>query len=100
MRIAGEGGRVTGLVLDGTGFEVLACGERVGSRRLIGPGDLALLAGLEQRYVRAVQAHADPDMFAELGRHLWGWLDSDLGQVTRLLEQAGAPLVLEIQGPR
>jgi tetratricopeptide (TPR) repeat protein len=91
---------VTGLVVDATGFEVLAGGERVGPRRVTGPGDLALLAGLEQRYVRAVQAHADPAVFAGLGRELSDWLDGDLGQLTGLLEQAGAPLVFEIQGPR
>jgi hypothetical protein len=47
---------MTGLVVDGAGFEVLAGDERIGSRRPLGPGDAGLLAGLAGRYVRAVQA--------------------------------------------
>ena len=47
----------TGLVVDGgTGFEVLAGGERVGSRRQVGPADVEFLKGLAGRYVRAVRA--------------------------------------------
>jgi hypothetical protein len=44
---------VTGLIVDGTGFEVLAGDERIGSRRPIGPADAELLTGLAGRYVRA-----------------------------------------------
>jgi hypothetical protein len=44
----------TGLAADDGGFEVLAGGERIGSRRLSGPGDAALLTELGRRYVRAV----------------------------------------------
>ena len=91
---------VTGLVVDGTGFEVLAGDERIGSRRVIEPGDVALLAGLADRYVRAVEANADPGVFAGLGRDLYRWLDGDQGQLAALLDRAARPLVFEVRGPR
>jgi tetratricopeptide (TPR) repeat protein len=89
---------VTGLVVDGTGFEVLAGGERIGSRRALGPADVEWLEGLAAKYVRAVQAGSDAGVFVGLGRELFGWLDGDQGQLSRLLEQAVPPLVFEIQG--
>jgi len=91
---------MTGLVVDGTGFEVLAGGERIGPRRLVGPGDVGLLTGLAARYVRAVQAGSDDGVFVGLGRELYGWLDGDQGQLTALLERAGRPVVFEVAGPR
>ena len=91
---------MTGLVVDGTGFEVLAGGERVGPRRLVGPGDVGLLTGLAARYVRAVQAGSDEGVFIGLGRELYGWLEGDQGQLTALLERAGRPVVFEVAGPR
>jgi tetratricopeptide (TPR) repeat protein len=94
------GGVITGLVVDSGGFEVLAGGERVGPRRLVGPGDVDLLKGLASRYVRAVHARSGDDVLAGIGRELYRWLDGDAGQLTSLLEQAAAPLVLEVQGPR
>ena len=87
---------VTGLVIDGTGFEVLAGGERIGSRRRVEPADVGLLAGLAGRYVRAVQAGSDAGVFVELGRELFGWLEGDQGQLTGLLERATAPVVFEV----
>ena len=80
---------VVGLVVDGTGFEVLAGDERIGPRRVIGPGDAALLTGLAGRYVRAVQARAEDSVFVGLGRELYAWLDGNRGQLTALLEKAG-----------
>jgi hypothetical protein len=50
---------VTGLVADDAGFEVLVGDDRIGSRRLVEPADVALLTGLASRYVRAVQAGSD-----------------------------------------
>ena len=91
---------VTGLVVDGTGFEVLAGDERIGLRRVIGPADAALLTGLAGRYVRAVQARAEDSVFVGLGRELYAWLDGDQGQLTALLEKAPRPLVFEVRGPR
>ncbi len=91
---------VTGLVVDGAGFEVLAGEQRVGPRRSITPGDAGLLAGLAGRYGRAVQAGADVGVFAGLGRELFGWLEGNQGQLTGLLEQAAPPVVFEVCGPR
>ena len=88
---------VTGLVVDGTGFEVLAGGERIGSRRPVEPADVEFLTGLAARYVRAVQAGADAGVFVELGRELYGWLDGDQGQLSGLLERAAAPVVFEVR---
>src|SRR5580692_10396233 len=90
------GGVVTGLVLDGAGFEVLVAGERIGSRRSIGPADVESLAGLAGRYVRAVQAGRDDGLFVELGRELFGWLEGDAGQLSGLLERAARPGVFEV----
>ncbi len=91
---------VTGLVVDGAGFEVLAAGERIGSRRPVGPADAGFLTGLAGRYVRAVQAGRDDGVFVELGRELFGWLDGDQGQLSVLLERAARPVVFEIRGPQ
>ena len=91
---------MTGLVVDGTGFEVLAGDERIGPRRTLEPGDAALLTGLAGRYVRAVQANADPGVFTGLGRELYRWLDGDQGQLTAMLDRAPHPLVFEVQAPR
>ena len=84
---------VTGLVVDDAGFEVLAGDRPIGSRRVIGPDDVALLTGLADRYVRAVQANADPGVFTQLGRELYRWLDGDQGQLAALLDRAARPLV-------
>ena len=65
-----------GLVVDGAGFEILASGERVGSRRPIKATDVALLTELAGRYVRAVQAGADDSVFrcAGPGAVSGGWM--------------------------
>ncbi len=94
------GGVVTGLVVDGTGFEVLDGDERIGSRRVIGPVDVALLTGLAGRYVRAVHTRAEDSVFVALGRELYAWLDGGQGQLTALLEKASRPLVFDVEGPR
>ena len=91
---------MTGLVADGTGFEVLAGGERVGPRRVLGEADVALLTGVAGRYARAVRSGSDADVLLGLGRELFGWLEGDGGQLTGLLERAPAPVVLEVAGPQ
>jgi len=91
---------MTGLVVNGTGFEVLAGDERIGPRRRIGSEDTALLIGLANRYVHAVQARADDSVFVGLGRDLYAWLNGDQGQLSALLDRAAHPLVFEVQGPR
>ncbi|GGN33850.1 tetratricopeptide (TPR) repeat protein [Actinoplanes campanulatus] len=90
----------TGLVVDDTHFEVLAAGARIGPRREIGTADEVLLADLGERYVRAVRAGSGHDVFTTLGRELWSWLDGDEAQLIALLDQAAAPLIFEVRGPR
>ena len=96
----GEGVLVTGLVVDGTGFELLVGDERIGSRRVVEPADVELLRGLATRYVRAVQAGSDAGVFVGLGRELYGWLEGDQGQLSVLVERAASPLVFEVRGER
>ncbi len=91
---------MAGLVVDGTGFEVLVGDERIGPRRVLEPADVRLLEVLAARYVRAVQTRSDAGVFVELGRELYGWLEGDQGQLSLLLERAASPLVFEVRGPR
>lgn len=90
----------TGLFVDGSALEFLVRGDRIGSRRLIGPADVTLLAGLASRYVRAVRTGADSGVFVALGRELFAWLDGDAGQLRALLADAPWPLVFEVQSRR
>ena len=89
-----------GLVVDGSGFELLAGDERVGPRRPLEPADVALLESLALLYARAVRVRADPAVLVELGRELWRWLDGDRGALDALLERAPARSVFEVRGPR
>ena len=91
---------MTGLMLDGSGFELLVGDERIGSRRTIDAADVEFLAGLAGRYARAVHAGRDDGVLIELGRDLYRWLDGDQGQLGALLERAARPLVFEVAGPR
>ncbi|MGW5054553.1 CHAT domain-containing protein [Actinokineospora sp. NPDC004072] len=90
---------MTGLVVDGSGFELVVGGERVGSRRVLGSTDVAFLEGLAARYVRAVQAGSDGGLLG-LGRELFGWLDGESGLLGVWLERVVAPVVLEVRGPQ
>jgi hypothetical protein len=91
---------VTGLVLDGSGFEVVAGVDRIGPRRVVSAQDQVLLAEISGRYVRGVHANAGDEVFVELGRQLWSWLEGDQGQLTGLLDAASPPVVFEVRGPR
>jgi tetratricopeptide (TPR) repeat protein len=93
-------GVVTGLVVDGAGFEVLAADERVGSRRRVDGGDVELLTGLAGRYARAVRARSGQGVLASIGRELYQWLDGGEGQLAGLVERAPRPLVFEVRGER
>ncbi|MFD1524373.1 tetratricopeptide repeat protein [Pseudonocardia yunnanensis] len=86
------------MVVDGTGFEVLADHERMGPRRVLEPADVDLLEGLAGRYLRAVQTRSDAAVFVGLGRELYRWLDGEHGQLSSVLERATSPLVFEIVG--
>ena len=91
---------MTGIVVDDSGFELLAGEQRIGSRRVFRDGDVELLTGLAARYVRAVQASSRPEEFIAIGRELYSWLDGGTGALSQLLETAERPLVFEVRGPR
>jgi hypothetical protein len=91
---------VTGIVVDGTGFEVLAGDERIGSRRRIEQADAEFLHGLAARYAGAVEARAEAPVFAGIGGELYRWLDGGQRQLSRLLDQASRPVVFEVRGQR
>ncbi|GGN83959.1 hypothetical protein GCM10010112_62830 [Actinoplanes lobatus] len=90
----------TGVVIDGSGFEIVADGVRVGPHRALTDVDEALLSDLATRYLQAVQAHAGDDVFLALGRELWSWLDGDQGQMAAMLDRVSAPVTFEVRGPR
>ncbi|GGN93709.1 hypothetical protein GCM10010112_82280 [Actinoplanes lobatus] len=90
----------TGVVVDGSGFEIVADGQRLGKRRTLTETDEVLLSDLAARYVRAVQSAAGDDVFLTLGRELWSWLDGDRGDLTALLARVLAPITFEIRGER
>ncbi|MFC4063418.1 tetratricopeptide repeat protein [Actinoplanes subglobosus] len=91
---------VTGIVVDGSSWELLAAGERVGSRRVLSETDETFLADVGVRYVRAVQAGAADEVFLGLGRQLWSWLDGDGAGLSRLLELVPGQVTFEVRGPR
>ncbi|MFC4071740.1 tetratricopeptide repeat protein [Actinoplanes subglobosus] len=91
---------VTGIVVDGSGWELQADGERVGSRRVLSEADETFLADVGVRYVRAVQAGAADEVLLGLGRQLWSWLDGDSGGLSRLLELVPGQVTFEVRGPR
>ncbi|MBW6437195.1 tetratricopeptide repeat protein [Actinoplanes hulinensis] len=91
---------VTGLVLDGSGFELLIGDERIGTRRALTGDDERLLTALSIRYGRATQTKAPDEVLLGIGRDLWSWLDGDAGSLTDLLSRAPAPVLFEVRGPR
>lgn len=90
---------VSGLAVSDDSFEVLADDERVGSRQVVGPDEVAFLTGLAVRYARAVRADSGTEVLIGLGRELYLWLDGDEGRLGGLLERAVAPVVFEVAGP-
>ena len=64
---------MTGLVVDGAGFELLAGEERFGRRRVLEATDVGLLEDLASRYARAVRVSSDAGELLELGRTLFAW---------------------------
>ncbi|MEU5686147.1 hypothetical protein DEJ48_08790 [Streptomyces venezuelae] len=90
---------VAGLILDANGFELVVDGRRVGPRRLLQTSDVDLLDKVAAQYVDAVRSGSKEQVLLAVGRDLYGWLDGDLGQLTRLLDEASAPLVFEVQAP-
>ncbi|MEW2387064.1 CHAT domain-containing protein [Streptomyces venezuelae] len=90
---------VAGLILDANGFELVVDGRRVGPRRLLQTSDVDLLDKVAAQYVDAVRSGSKEQALLAVGRDLYRWLDGDLGQLTRLLDEASAPLVFEVQAP-
>ncbi|MFF7394553.1 CHAT domain-containing protein, partial [Streptomyces scabiei] len=90
---------VTGLVVDLNGFELVVDGQRVGPRRKLQTSDVELLDAVAGQYVDAVRNGSKEQALLAVGRELYRWLDGDLGQLTRLLDEASAPLVFEVRAP-
>ncbi|PKV83055.1 CHAT domain-containing protein [Streptomyces sp. TLI_146] len=90
---------VTGLVVDATGFELVVGDQRVGPRRMLQTSDVNLLNAVAGQYVDAVRNGSRDRALLAVGRELYRWLDGDLGQLTRLLDEASAPLVFEVRAP-
>ena len=90
---------VTGLVVDVNGFELVVDGQRVGPRRTLQTSDVDLLNAVAGQYVDAVRNGSKDLALLAVGRELYRWLDGDLGQLTRLLDEASAPLVFEVRAP-
>ncbi|WP_245697797.1 CHAT domain-containing protein [Streptomyces phaeochromogenes] len=61
--------------------------------------DVDLLNALASRYVDAVRYGSKDQALLAVGRELYRWLDGDLGQLTRLLDEASAPTVFEVRAP-
>ncbi|MFI6009534.1 CHAT domain-containing protein [Streptomyces sp. NPDC051243] len=61
--------------------------------------DVELLTATAAQYVAAVRSGSKDQALLAVGRELYRWLDGDLGQLTRLLDEASAPLVFEVRGP-
>ncbi|WP_239148828.1 tetratricopeptide repeat protein [Streptomyces sp. SID12501] len=61
--------------------------------------DVDLLNAVADQYVDAVRNGSKEQALLAVGRELYRWLDGDLGQLTRLLDEASAPLVFEVRAP-
>ncbi|MFD5637422.1 CHAT domain-containing protein, partial [Streptomyces sp. NPDC127077] len=61
--------------------------------------DVELLNAVASQYVDAVRNGSKEQALLAVGRELYRWLDGDLGQLTRLLDEASAPVVFEVRGP-
>ncbi|WP_416959602.1 CHAT domain-containing protein [Streptomyces sp. Agncl-13] len=61
--------------------------------------DVDLLNAVASQYVDAVRNGSKNQTLLAVGRELYRWLDGDLGQLTRLLDEASAPLVFEVRAP-
>ncbi|MFF4270439.1 CHAT domain-containing protein [Streptomyces sp. NPDC001536] len=90
---------VTGLAVDANGFELVVDDQRVGPRRMLQTADIELLNAVAGQYVDAVRNGSKDRALLAVGRELYRWLDGDLGQLTRLLDEASGPLVFEVRAP-
>ncbi|MFF9581665.1 CHAT domain-containing protein [Streptomyces achromogenes] len=83
--------------MDSNGFELVVSGQRVGPRRMLQTSDVDLLNAVADQYVDAVRTGSREQALLAVGRELYRWLDGDLGQLTRLLDAAPAPLMFEVR---
>lgn len=90
---------VTGLVLDANGYELVVEGQRIGPRQSLRTSDVELLTAVAGQYVEAVRDGSKDEALLAVGRELYRWLDGELGQLTRLLDEAPAPLVFKVRAP-
>ena len=89
-----------GLVVGVGGVEVVAGGERVGTRWFVDEAAVGWLEGVGERYRVACEGGGDDGVLLGLGRELYAWLEGDEHRLSRLVEQAPGPFVLEVRGPR
>ncbi|MFJ4794863.1 hypothetical protein [Kitasatospora purpeofusca] len=79
------------------GFELVVGGDELGPRRLLQDSDVVWLAAVASRYVDAVRGGSRGKVLLALGRELHGWLDGDRRWLTRLLDEASAPVLFEVR---
>ncbi|MFF4537946.1 CHAT domain-containing protein [Streptomyces aureus] len=84
-------------MVDANGFELVVEGQRIGPRRVLQASDVELLTAVASRYVDAVRNGSMEQALLAVGSELYRWLDGDLGQLTRLVDGASAPLVFEVR---
>ncbi|MQT02196.1 CHAT domain-containing protein, partial [Streptomyces jumonjinensis] len=89
----------TGIAADANGFELVVHDQRVGPRRMLQTSDVDLLTAIAGQYADAVRGGSRDQALLAVGRGLYRWLDGDLGQLTRLLDEASAPVVFEVRAP-
>ncbi|MEU1782765.1 CHAT domain-containing protein, partial [Streptomyces abikoensis] len=61
---------------------------------------MAWLRAVASRYVEAVRGGSQRQVLLALGCELYEWLDGDRRWLTRLLDEAAAPLLFEARGPK
>jgi tetratricopeptide (TPR) repeat protein len=78
------------------GFELLCAGSPVGRCRHLNDTAVFDLKGFSDRYRSLLGSSQPAAGLLALGRDLYGWLNSDDAQLTRLLQQADRPLRFEV----
>ncbi|WP_228390464.1 CHAT domain-containing protein, partial [Streptomyces smaragdinus] len=61
--------------------------------------DVDLLDAVAAQYVDAVRSGSVEQALLAVGRELYRWLDGELGELTRLRDEAQGPLVFEVRAP-
>jgi tetratricopeptide (TPR) repeat protein/CHAT domain-containing protein len=82
-------------IVDGS-FELLCGGSATGSRRHLDKTEVAELEGFAAHYGQLLKSRNAAAGLLALGHNLFGWLDGDLGELNKLLQQAPRPVRFEI----